>query len=396
MNARVLFFLVAGLSSGVAALAFADPQQTVGFPPGPIQPLPPQIAPPMQPSQPAPPQAPQVAPVAQMAQFQVPQPAPPFVARPLAPAPVQALQAPAAPPQFVPAPAAPPAAPYAQAAQAPLPAPGAPSAAADPHPRPWLAAPVGGPAQALSGPAASPGASPATADAGPSPIRIFAVLLFVALLGGAALFAKHAKNPMTTLLRNARMEGVGLRIVDSTRIGPRAQLVVAEFNGRRFLIGVNDASIRRLAYLGRSAGGTTPARVSTESGAPGEDYRDSGGSESAGPVAGFTDAMRRALSSSASQPLQPVAVPSPYAPPASRAVAMTPSAPSVNAADLLASETRDVVELGAGARMNRVLSGREPAPSSRPADVYTRTPGPAVVEEQVAGLTRRRIQRRGG
>ncbi len=226
----------------------------------------------------------------------------------------------------------------------------------------------------------------ATADPGPSPWRMMAVLLFVVLVAGAALYAKQAKGggAMVGLLGRAAPSG-GLRIVDSARVGPRAQLVVAEFNGRRFLIGVNDTSIRRVAYLGRANAGAASAHARMTGDEHPIDVPAPGG--------GFTEAMRRALASSASQPVAPVAA-SAY-PSQPHPVATTPSVPSVNAADLLASETRDVVEFGTGARMNRVLSTREGSTSPRPSDVYARTPGPANVEEQVAGLTRRRIPRRG-
>jgi flagellar biogenesis protein FliO len=243
-----------------------------------------------------------------------------------------------------------------------------------------------------AGPQAAPGEpqrawlAPATpppvanADPGPSPWRALAVLLVVAAIGGGALYVQRAKGggAIGGLLGN-KGQG-GLRVVDTVRVGPRAQLVVAEFGGRRFLIGVNDTSIRRVAYLGRSAAAAQIARVAAQEDAP-IDVPAPGG---------FTEAMRRALASSASQPVAPVAPSQPHHP-----VATTPSVPSVNAADLLASETRDVVDLGAGARMSRVLATRDTTNSPRPSDVYTRTPGPSNVEEQVAGLTRRRIPRRG-
>lgn len=359
---------LAALPLLLALGAHADPPP-VFFPQAPI------VTQPQAPAAP-PPQAPvvaqpQVAAPAQVVAPQVARPAAPVVAQPqvaqpqvYAPQPV--VQAPAQ------------GAPQAQAVYAQAPAhvelaPAVVAAPADAQ-RTWLAPPAPAPV--------------ATAEAGPSPWRMFAVLLFVVMVAGAALYAKQAKGggAMAGLLGKSAPAG-GLRIVDSARIGARAQLVVAEFNGRRFLIGVNDTSIRRVAYLGR-AGAAAPV-------AAGRAYAEDAPIDVPAPAGGFTEAMRRALASSASQPVSPVGgAPSGYAS-QPHPVATTPSVPSVNAADLLASETRDVVDLGAGARMNRVLASREGAPSPRPSDVYTRTPGPANVEEQVAGLTRRRIPRRG-
>lgn len=366
MTKRLLFPVVLALPLVLARGAHADPP-AVFFPQAPI------VTQPQAPAAP-PPQAPvvaqpQVAAPAAVAAPQIARPAAPMVAQP------QVAQPQIAQPQLVQpqAAAAPGQVVYAQAPGHVELAPAVVAAPAEPQ-RAWLAP-------------ASP-APVATAEAGPSPWRIFSVLLFVVLVAGAALYAKQAKGggAMAGLLGKSSPSG-GLRIVDSARVGPRAQLVVAEFNGRRFLIGVNDTSIRRVAYLGRS--GAPGAAVHARAAA------DEGPIDVPAPAGGFTEAMRRALASSASQPVSPVAPPQASYPSQPHPVATTPSVPSVNAADLLASETRDVVDLGAGARMNRVLASRDGATSPRPSDVYTRTPGPANVEEQVAGLTRRRIPRRG-
>lgn len=370
MTKRLILPAIAAMPLFCALVAHADPPP-VFFPQAPI------VTQPQAPVAQAP-QAPQ-APVLAQPQYAAPPPvAAPQVARPAAPmvAQPQVMQPPPVQPQAAQAqaPSGAPQVVYAQPAAHVELAPAVVAAPAEPQ-RPWLAP-------------ASP-APVATAEPGPSPWRMFSVLLFVVLVAGAALYAKQAKGggPMAGLLGKAASSG-GLRIVDTARVGARAQLVVAEFNGRRFLIGVNDTSIRRVAYLGRSpaAMGVAPqARMANEE-AP---------IDVPAPGGGFTEAMRRALASSASQPVSPVAAPPASYPSQPHPVATTPSVPSVNAADLLASETRDVVEFGASARMNRVLASREGATSPRPSDVYTRTPGPANVEEQVAGLTRRRIPRRG-
>jgi hypothetical protein len=351
--------LLALLPLVVALAAHADPPP-VFFPQAPIVTQPVAQAPQAPAVQQ--PFAPVAAPVAQpavrpAAPPQVAQPAPVPQPQVVAVQPIQ-MQAPAQPQAAVVYVPADPAA--AQAAQqAALQAPGEPQ-------RAWLA----------------PGAPPpvATAESGPSPWRALSVLLVVLAIGGGALYVQRTKGggAMAGIL-GARGSG-GLRVVDSVRVGPRAQLVVAEFGGRRFLVGVNDTSIRRVAYLGRSGAAAQGGRAAAAQESP-IDVPAPGG---------FTEAMRRALASSASQPVSPVAPSQPQHP-----VATTPAVPSVNAADLLASETRDVVDLGAGARMSRVLATRDGGNSPRPADVYTRTPGPANVEEQVAGLARRRIPRRG-
>ncbi len=356
MSSRNVLFASAGFalcSLSLASIARAEPP--IFFPQGPIVT---QAAAPRPPAS-APPHAPQVAVPVAVAVPVPAAPSAPVVAQPRVVVPI-AAQAPVDPPGAVYA-TPPTEVPAAAAAVAPT--------AAD-APRPWLA------------PAAP--APVATADPVPSAWRMFLVMGFVAVLGGAAFYMQRARGGggVGALLGGAPTGG-GLRIIDSAKIGPRAQVVVAEFGGKRFLIGVNDTSIRRLAYLGRA--GVRPARAADTPRAA-----DDAHLEAAAPAGGFTEAMRRALASSASQPVAPVA-----APHASRPLATTPAVPSVNAADLLASETRDVVDVGAGARMQRVLATREAATSPRPSDVYTRTPGPAGVEEQVAGLTRRRIPRRG-
>ncbi len=350
------------------SLAFADPPPVI-FPTAPIvnQVAAPQVAQPQQPMAQAPVmQAPAQVRAPAMPMAQAPQaPAQPYVAQPQQPMQVAAPMAPQAPMTMQPA----------AAMQGNPQGMVAPQGAVGEPQRPWLAPPT--PAAPLAG-----------ADPGPSPWRMFSVLFFIALIGGAALYVKQVKGGGAMAALLGKPSGSGLRVVDSTRVGPRAQLVVAEFNGRRFLIGVNDSSIRRLAYLGRAEGARERSGVDLR--ASNASSSDEAPIDVPAPQGGFTEAMRRALSQSASQPVQPVAVAQHGYP-----VATTPSAPSVNAADLLASETRDVVDFGAGARMNRVLATREPTTSPRPADAYTRTPGPANVEEQVAGLTRRRIPRRG-
>jgi len=107
--------------------------------------------------------------------------------------------------------------------------------------------------QAPAAPAKSPAwlapksaAKPAkTAAAGPSVGlgRSLAVLFFVSVLGGSALYlrSKKHKAPKARLAQ--------LRVVGSTKLGGRAQLVLAEVNGRQILLGVTDGSVRKLGWM---------------------------------------------------------------------------------------------------------------------------------------------------
>ncbi|MEI9936952.1 MAG: flagellar biosynthetic protein FliO [Pseudomonadota bacterium] len=73
--------------------------------------------------------------------------------------------------------------------------------------------------------------------------RSLGVLLLVSVLGGTALYLRSKKNhaPKARLAQ--------LRVVGSTKLGGRAQLVLAEVNGRQILLGVTDGSVRKLGWL---------------------------------------------------------------------------------------------------------------------------------------------------
>jgi len=73
--------------------------------------------------------------------------------------------------------------------------------------------------------------------------RSLIALLSVSVLGGTALYLRSKKNraPQARLAR--------LRVVGATKLGGRAQLVLAEVNGRQILLGVTDASVRKLGWL---------------------------------------------------------------------------------------------------------------------------------------------------
>lgn len=73
--------------------------------------------------------------------------------------------------------------------------------------------------------------------------RSLAVLCFVSVLGGSALYLRSKKHKVP----KARL--AHLRVVGSTKLGGRAQLVLAEVNGRQILLGVTDGSVRKLGWM---------------------------------------------------------------------------------------------------------------------------------------------------
>lgn len=85
-------------------------------------------------------------------------------------------------------------------------------------------------------------------QAGPrfSPWRIGIMLAIVGGLAGVALYAKRRRQ-------SAAVPGQKLRppvkVITSTRVGPKAMAVVTEVNGRRLLLGVTDHSVNALAWL---------------------------------------------------------------------------------------------------------------------------------------------------
>jgi flagellar biogenesis protein FliO len=73
--------------------------------------------------------------------------------------------------------------------------------------------------------------------------RSAGVLLLVSLLGGSALYLRSKKN------KAPKVKLAQLRVVGSTKLGGRAQLVLAEVDGRKILLGVTDSSVRKLGWL---------------------------------------------------------------------------------------------------------------------------------------------------
>ncbi len=73
--------------------------------------------------------------------------------------------------------------------------------------------------------------------------RSLSVLVLAGVLGGSALYLRRRKN----MAPNPR--STALRVLGATKLGGRAQLVLAEVAGRKILLGVTDASVRKLGWL---------------------------------------------------------------------------------------------------------------------------------------------------
>jgi flagellar biogenesis protein FliO len=69
--------------------------------------------------------------------------------------------------------------------------------------------------------------------------------LFVLACAGGSVLLILKKRKVTPKSSNE------LHVLTSTRIGPKSQLVIAQVDGRRILLGVTDGSIQRLAWLKR-------------------------------------------------------------------------------------------------------------------------------------------------
>jgi flagellar biogenesis protein FliO len=73
--------------------------------------------------------------------------------------------------------------------------------------------------------------------------RSLAVLALTGVLGGAALYFRQKKS------KPARKSTAGLRVLSSTRVGHRAELVLAEVGGRKILLGVTESAVRKLGWI---------------------------------------------------------------------------------------------------------------------------------------------------
>jgi flagellar biogenesis protein FliO len=74
--------------------------------------------------------------------------------------------------------------------------------------------------------------------------RMIVLLLVTAGLGGGAWYVRKRKLSKVGSSLHKK-----LRLIDSTRIGPKAELVIASVQGRTMLLGVTETNIRRLAWI---------------------------------------------------------------------------------------------------------------------------------------------------
>jgi flagellar biogenesis protein FliO len=107
------------------------------------------------------------------------------------------------------------------------------TALADDPPRPWLAQPP----NAAPAPAAAPQASSL-------PWRSSLMIGVSAALGAAAVWVRSRKGGLAKLTSSRE-----LRVISSVRVGPKGHLVLAGIGDRALLLGVTDASVRRIAWL---------------------------------------------------------------------------------------------------------------------------------------------------
>jgi flagellar biogenesis protein FliO len=149
-----------------------------------------------------------------------------------------ALAAPDADPDFIGPPPAPTAAPVPAALPAPAPAAVLPT----PAPR---AAGSARPTNAWLRQSPRPAPEKLETKASMSPLRVGAMLLVVAALGGAAFYARRRRQTGRALPRAEEK----LKVLGSTRVGPKAFAVVAEVGGKRLLLGVTDQAVNTLAWL---------------------------------------------------------------------------------------------------------------------------------------------------
>ncbi len=126
----------------------------------------------------------------------------------------------------------------------------APASSSEPAvigPAPALATPTSAPdAASRSWLAQTPQAKPvAPAEPAHSPWRSALLLLVVAAIGGAAIYARRSKRIAGKFPETAR-----LRVMSSVRVGPKGFLVLAGIGERTLLLGVTDDSVRRIAWMG--------------------------------------------------------------------------------------------------------------------------------------------------
>jgi flagellar biogenesis protein FliO len=112
-----------------------------------------------------------------------------------------------------------------------------PERSAERQARPWLAEPHKKPL--------------ATAESAPFPWKSAVLLVGVASLGALAWRRRKSGRSHVKADRSAR-----LSVLDSVRVGPRAQLVLTRIGDRTLLLGVTEDSVRRIAWIDQPATGS--------------------------------------------------------------------------------------------------------------------------------------------
>lgn len=97
-----------------------------------------------------------------------------------------------------------------------------------------------------------------TADGKGASSRGWGLGLFVLACAGGSILLIVKKRKINPKSSNE------LQVLTSTRIGPKSQLVIAQVDGRRILLGVTDGSIQRLAWLKRKRGAEVAISVAAE------------------------------------------------------------------------------------------------------------------------------------
>jgi flagellar biogenesis protein FliO len=193
-------------------------------------------------------------------------------------APVFAADA-AAPAAFIGPPPAPTAVPAAPAAV--LPPPAAPVAAL-PRPAPssgWLRS------------SSRPATKKLETREPMSPLRVGGMLILVAALGGGAYYVRRRRQGGSPLPTAAEK----LRVLGSTRVGPKAFAVVAEVSGKRLLLGVTDQSVNTLAWLDAEPAELDDRELGSRPSRPAPTRREA--DESVQGPSGFLRVLRNAVGS---------------------------------------------------------------------------------------------------
>ena len=94
---------------------------------------------------------------------------------------------------------------------------------------------------------------------GPSSVRTVALFVAVSALAGAALYMRKRRGAKTPVV-----DASTIHVVASTRLGPKASMVVATVGGRTLLLGVTETNVRKLAWLDEPAAAAADADPDAE------------------------------------------------------------------------------------------------------------------------------------